>query len=711
MPFEKDPSAAETVGGLSFVGSQSKWNLEVEAAISSFELSAPDSRGSDAARLRAAFEVEGQQGDAAMRVQSAFRRLIDLSGTTMLVIDGEMKITMAASASHAPFLRASDTSLLGGRVSDAIDLLDYPMIIEDAEATIKSASAMEREIRTRTGSYLSVRWRCTSAADDGVAGACVTINDITPLRMAYDVARRHERCTQLAEELGQLAVVALDETGCITHWNPGAVRLFQWREEEAIGGSCEMLYPSNASDGGPLASHLAFARAHGRATLNQMLSRKDGKTFRANGVIASLESAGFLHIARDDSEQMLITESVERTFALEEAVRLRVDAASRLKEEFLALISHELKHPLHLILSGAELLGRLPEAVEIPSVIRTADAIREAAETQAKIFDNLLDFSRLRTGKLGLRLSVFALETAVSSVVETFGAQAQSAEINFRMDVEGAPLLMEGDRARVEQIVWNLVENALKFTPHGGHVALHLDRLKSGDIELIVRDSGQGIEPEFQGRIFDAFSQEDSGIGRSGYGMGIGLALVRNLVHAHKGEVLVRSSGRGKGAIFTVILPGLFAARTFTESTAARNSSLAGMRLLLVDDSRKSVELIASALRLEGGEVDTAYNGAEALRFLQCKPYDVLVSDLGMPEMSGYELIVKIRRLNLCPRPSAIAFSGYSQKTDVERALSAGFDKHLSKPASLTKLKAAIASVRLPAATDMLDQRSRSHPP
>jgi two-component system CheB/CheR fusion protein len=359
------------------------------------------------------------------------------------------------------------------------------------------------------------------------------------------------------------------------------------------------------------------------------------------------------------------------------------------------VMSHELKHPLNLIHLNAEMLMRLPETQQLPAVTRAGSTIRQAAANQAKIIDDLLDLSRINTGKLTLNVRPLDLRLTVEPIVAAAVPQARSAGVDLQAAVSDQPLVVLADAVRIEQITWNLLNNAIKFSPRGSSIRFELSQ-DGNEARLVVSDTGRGIDPAFLPQIFDMFSQERTRFSDEGRGLGIGLSLVHDLAQAHGGRVQADSAGLGKGAAFTVWLP----LHDATPGTAgAQNGEaigkLQGLRILLVDDSEDTLTVLGGLLRLEKAEVDAAASGAKALELLdQGAAYDLLISDLGMDEMDGCELIAAIRKGRAAPRIPAIALSGFGRDADVQRALAAGFDAHLSKPASVAALRETWQQVR-----------------
>ncbi|MBD1914097.1 MULTISPECIES: PAS domain S-box protein [unclassified Leptolyngbya] len=365
----------------------------------------------------------------------------------------------------------------------------------------------------------------------------------------------------------------------------------------------------------------------------------------------------------------------------EQAAREAAERANRIKDEFLAILSHELRSPLNPILGWSKLLQsrKLDEA-------KTAQAlatIERNAKLQSELIEDLLDVSRILRGKLSLNVARVNLASTIRAAMETvrLAAEAKSIQIEASL-VEDADLIL-GDSTRLQQVVWNLLSNAVKFTSPGGQVSIRLDRLDSS-AQIIVSDTGQGIAPSFLPYVFDYFRQEDGTTTRKFGGLGLGLAIVRHLVELHGGTVSVESPGEGQGATFTVRLPLLSPSSNTNQDERSPDPSLdlRGTKILVVDDESDTRELVAFVLEQQGAQVTAATSAQEALSILpQAKP-DVLLSDIGMPEMDGYMLIQQVRAL--APEQGgqipAIALTAYAGDTNRQQVIAAGFQKHISKP-------------------------------
>ena len=392
-------------------------------------------------------------------------------------------------------------------------------------------------------------------------------------------------------------------------------------------------------------------------------------------------------------------EERERLLESERAARAESERASRLKDEFLATLSHELRTPLNAILGWTHLLRarthdprQLGEGLEI---------IERNARVQAQIVDDLLEMSRIISGKLRLTVQPIDIAAAVDAAIDTVKPAAEGKDIRLETTIDRQVGPIAGDPARIQQVLWNVLSNAIKFTPAGGHVDVSLASVGT-HVEITVTDTGQGIKPEFLPYLFDRFRQADSSTTRQHRGMGLGLSIVKNLVEMHGGSVSATSPGEGHGATFAIalplILPDFTSDRHATSSALPLSSiegmpDLTGLRLLVVDDERDALEFVSRVLAERGAIVQSVASSDDALRHLEQEVPDVLISDIGMPRADGYELIRAIRRL---PASSggqipALALTAFARSEDRQRALLAGYQAHLAKPVQPTELITQIA--------------------
>lgn len=621
------------------------------------------------------------------KINDDLQNFIAATDIATIFIDRAMRIKRYTPRAASIFnLIASDNnrSLL-----DITHKLDYEALASDAADVLKTLNATERQVGSSDGEVYLARIRPYRTADDRIAGAVLTFVDVTALRKAEETVRAgEERLRIAAETTHDYAILTIDEEGLVTTWNQGAQRIFGYAGKDALGQSFDLIFTAEDRAAGAPAEEMRGARENGRSLDERWHLRKDGSTFFCSGVLMHLDGkeGGFAKIARDMTESK--TQQTQREEML--AVELHTN---ELKDQFLAVMSHELKHPLNLIQVNTELLISQPEVRALPNVIRAGKAIQQAVASQTQIIDDLLDLSRARTGKLTLVLAAVDLKEVALSIVGAAQDLARQKQLTLACQSPAGQVLALCDRVRTEQIFWNLINNAIKFTPPGGSIELHLS-CDGAFAKFAVTDTGKGISPEALATVFGMFMQE----GASGdstqknTGLGVGLALVQELADAQGGRVLAESAGLNQGSTFTVWLPSACAKPQALPATAPQ-TSLKGLKILLVDDMVDLLEPFAALLQHEGAHIDTASSGQQALDLLAANTYDLLISDIGMPGMDGYELIKIIRQQSGLEKLNAIALSGYGRQIDTLRALQSGFDAHLSKPSTVALICQTIAGL------------------
>jgi signal transduction histidine kinase len=387
----------------------------------------------------------------------------------------------------------------------------------------------------------------------------------------------------------------------------------------------------------------------------------------------------------------------------EQAARAEAEQANRTKDEFLATLSHELRTPLSAILGWSHLVrsGKLDES----QMSRALETIERNARSQSQLIDDLLDVSRIITGKLQIDARPVDLNAVIEAAIDAVRPAFEAKTIQFESAIEAEAGFVAGDTNRLQQIFWNLFSNAVKFTPEQGKVCVEAIRTPTG-VRISVTDSGVGITPEFLPYIFDRFRQADGSTTRVHGGLGLGLSIVKHLVNLHQGNIEVQSGGKNKGACFTITLPLAStdsaapenSAKTEPESNglpASYSKALTGLRILVVDDEVDSRDLVSAILTRCGSVVNCCESTVEALKVIRDWKPDLLVSDIGMPNDDGYALIERVRNMKSkrARQTPAVALTAYVTNEDRERALAAGFQLHVSKPIEPANLVMLIAEV------------------
>ncbi|HUR21886.1 MAG TPA: ATP-binding protein [Vicinamibacterales bacterium] len=366
--------------------------------------------------------------------------------------------------------------------------------------------------------------------------------------------------------------------------------------------------------------------------------------------------------------------------------------ANRIKDEFLATVSHELRTPLNAIVGWSQILvSTTPDAT---TVAKAAASLHRNAQAQSRVIDDLIDISRIVTGKLRVITEPLDLRAVVGAAVDEIRPAASHVGISLIVAMPENACVIKGDRDRLRQIVWNLLSNAVKFAP-GGVVRVTISQ-ESSQLRLTVSDTGVGIAPEFQAHVFDRFRQADSSITRQHGGLGIGLAVVKELVDLHGGAISVTSGGRGTGAAFSVLFPAI-EAPVALEMPEERTPSLTGLSVLAVDDNADSLDVLKAILGDAGASYDVAGSADEALQLWRERPPDVVLCDLAMPGMSGFQLLEQIRELDrLAGRVTpAIAVTAHASEEQIARSAQAGFQNHVAKPFDSSELVRAISAARM----------------
>lgn len=513
------------------------------------------------------------------------------------------------------------------------------------------------------------------------------------------------------------AVIATDIKGSINFINQTAEALTGWTTAQAVGKPLDKVF--RVLDEGTRAlveSPYALIRREGIVVglaNHTTLVARDGREIPIEDSGAPIKDQdgkviGVIVVFHDVSERRRTAREREQLLERERAARGAAEAADRFKDEFLATVSHELRTPLTSILGWAAMFNS--GMVEEQNVRKAMTVIEHNARAQSRIVDDILDVSNVITGKLRIVLRPVALAPIIETALDALRPSAAAKTVTLTVSLDETAGLVAGDPDRLQQVIWNLVSNAVKFTPEAGRIEVRLARVDS-HVEVSVSDSGIGIGEKFVPYVFERFRQADSSTTRAYGGLGLGLAVVRHLVELHGGTVSAESGGEGQGAVFTVRLPRATghdeaAARAAHDATAESQTGetgdvsddapdLTGLRVLVVDDEPDTLEFLCVALSQYGAQVRAATSSARALEtFVEWKP-DVLVSDLGMPDEDGFALIGKVRAL--APEQGghtpAAALTAYVREEDRLRALAAGYQSHVAKPVDPKMLAAVVADL------------------
>jgi PAS domain S-box-containing protein len=552
----------------------------------------------------------------------------------------------------------------------------------------------------------------TSDASGRIVGASTIAHDITERKEVEERVRALSEFNQtIITNMGE-GLYTVDSNGHLTSINPAAERMLGWTAAEIRGRRMHDVIHYVRPDGSPFPAEECpgLAVLKGGTLLREhedVFVRRDGTllpvVYSSGPIRADGELTGVVVVFRDVTHKRQADAERERLLADAECARTRAEAANQAKDAFLATISHELRTPLSPILAWSRMLRQ--GLLDDEKTSRAFATIERCAKAQAQLVEDLLDVSRIVSGKLRLDVRPVDLAPLVSAAVDVMRPAAEARAIRLHAVLDPWTGRVSGDPERLQQVVWNLISNAVKFTPRGGRVQVVLERVHS-HVEIAVSDTGQGIPPEFVPHVFERFQQADLTMSRAHGGLGLGLAIVRHIVELHGGTVHADSPGTGQGAVFTVKLPLIVLARTADEvdrrhpregdggRSLPASPSLHGVRILVVDDDPDSNEVVRTILAARGAEVEVAASAAQAVQAVSAFHPDVLVSDIGMPGQDGFALIRQIRgsHEDLSRRLPAVALTAYTSVDDRVRLFSAGFQAHVTKPLDPAELIAVVAS-------------------
>ncbi|PSB20667.1 hybrid sensor histidine kinase/response regulator [Phormidesmis priestleyi ULC007] len=400
-------------------------------------------------------------------------------------------------------------------------------------------------------------------------------------------------------------------------------------------------------------------------------------------------------LQQEIAERKRVEAERKRLLAREQSARAEAEQANRIKDEFLAVLSHELRTPLNPIIGWSKLLqsGKLDRAKSREAL----ETIERNAKLQVQLIDDLLDVSRILSGKLSISVTSVDLNAVIAAAMETLRLAAEAKALQIQTTIPASANIVTGDAVRLQQVVWNLLSNAIKFTPTGGQIEVSLTQADT-QVQIQIKDTGKGILADFLPYVFDHFRQQDGTTTRKFGGLGLGLAISRQIVELHGGRIGVESPGENQGATFTVELPVLHTPNAVEAVadialTASDDRPLANLRVLVVDDEPDSREFVAFVVEQAGAEVIAVDSAIAALQTLQSIHLDILLSDIGMPEMDGYALMRQVRQLPINGQIPAIALTAYAGEVDQQQAIAAGFQTHLSKPVEPADIVATVIRV------------------
>jgi len=623
------------------------------------------------------------------KFQTIARELTHLLSSTdiaMLFVDKDFRIR-SFTPSMRDLLNISQADL-GISIRSLERHFDDTALLSDMQVALKMRETREAEVKSKSG-RVYVRLALPYRTDnERVEGVVLTFTDITRRKLAETALRTsEERHRMILESVAEYAILLLDTELRFVNWTTSAMRIFGYKSSEAVGQHLTMLHPREERNRPLVDKEGKIARDEHSVTVERWHIRKDGTRFWGTGVLSALRDEsghlyGYVKVLRDNTEKKLALEALQQA-------KIDAELANSAKDFFLANVSHELRTPLSVMLLWAKMLRRQRKIK--PAQLREGlDALVKSAEEQQALIEDLMDTSRIVAGKMRLEMEDVKLVPIAMKALDAVRPSALEKGLRLEYRIDPKAGMVHADPLRLQQVLVNLLNNAVKFTPEGGLVSLDLER--SGDnVEIRVRDTGQGIGPEFIGRVFDRFTQADSTTVRVNGGLGLGLSIARQLVELHGGTIDAHSDGLGKGTTFFVRLPlpVLAARKPRPKEKAVRLPTLRGLKVLLVEDVQHTRRAVSAALAEAKATVTAVDSAHEALRhFTQSRP-DLLLSDIGLGKVSGYELLAEIRKQEQAhqrtPVP-AVALTAFADERNRQLALQSGFQTVLKKPVTPEEL-------------------------
>jgi len=634
--------------------------------------------------------------------QARFSAIVNQAsvGVAQLRLDGE--ITFANSC-YGALVGGEGDELVGRHVLEFV----HPADLASAQqlfgqlATLGRPFQAEHRVVRKDGSVIWLHTSVTVLTDSGGRpdSALIVCTDVSERKAAEDALREsQERMRLMLENAVDYAIFSVDLARRVTSWNAGAERLLGYSEREILGRSADVIFTEEDRAADAPAEEARIALAEGRAADDRLHQRKDGSRFWASGALMRMHGGdgaviGLVKVLRDQSEQRAAQQELEQGRAellsalrANEAARRALETADAAKDRFLAVLSHELRNPLASISGAAELLA--PELLPTQDQVRAARVIRRQAAVMKVMLGELLDVASLRQGRLALKPERVTAHAIADAALETARPLIEQGHHVLELQIADEEIVLDADPTRLTQVLSNLLSNAAKYTPTGGRIRLAV-YADARNAVFEVTDDGIGMDPDTIQTMFEMFVQSERAHGRAAGGLGVGLALVRNLVELHGGTVTGESEGLGRGSRFTVRIPAARAPADAAPHAPAGGGAAPGRlrRLLLADDNVDALWGMGQMLSKAGFTVETVHNGVDALRVAQALHPDAAVLDIGMPGLDGHEVARRIRAEPWGRDMVLIAATGWGQPADRAAALAAGFDAHVAKPVTASDLQ------------------------
>ena len=613
----------------------------------------------------------------------------------ILMLQDDLRIRRFTPAAQRIFnLIASDVGRLFSDIRSNINIPDLESLIREA---IDTPTVLEREVRDGSGRWYSLSIRPYKTTENQIDGAVLSLLDIDNLKRNAERLRASRDYAEAIVETVRQPLIVLDEELRVKTANRSFYQMFQLSPAQT-----ERQPFFELGNGQWNIPHLRQLLEEILLENNQFQDFEVEHEFENIGSKTLLLNARELVLPEESRSILLAIEDItqrqqleaERTQLLvEQVARTEAEAANASKDQFISILSHELRTPINSISGWSQILRQ--SNLDQETTTRGLETIERNAKLQSQLIEDLLDISRIIRGELRLEFRPFSLTSLIEAALETVRPAAEQKEIQLESSL-ACPARVSGDPTRIQQVIWNLLTNAIKFTPEGGRVEIHLT-CDPDHAQIQTIDTGQGISPDFLPHIFERFRQSNSASTRKHGGLGLGLAIVRELVELHRGTVTAQSAGVGQGTTFTVRLPLTTTPLETNQNPEASQSAsdFTDIKILVVEDNDDARGLLSLWLEEENANVTAVASAQAALEALNQSLPDLIISDVSMPEVDGYTLIRQIRALPLDRggQIPAIALTGHAGQSDRQRAMTAGFQRHIAKPVKLNELTEAIASL------------------
>ena len=641
--------------------------------------------------------VEAERDAMLVDRESKLRQsTLDALAKYVIVCDSKQNIVTVNEALLTLFqLRRED--VVGKKLSDAADgqweLEGLASLIHD----VNQAGAPDREIEIKhrfasaTNRVLKLLVRQFSADSHSEPLTLLIISDITEQRVLEARNQQLDKHIQwFLEQIHDYAIFMMDTQCRATTWNAGVLQVLGYEEQEFLGGDVRpLIFTPQSHLAGTVQPEFDDAERDGSASDDRWMMRKDGTQFWASGITTSIRDengdlVGFSKVMRDMTLQKQNSDEMSRLAA-------ELSEESRLKNEFLATLAHELRNPLSPIKTAVQLMGMMELTKDVEELRRT---MARQIEQLVRLIDDLTDVSRIGHGKIELKRQVVEIKSLVDAAIEATQTLIRDNHQDIEVSIEDPAICVDVDPARITQVITNLLNNASKYSDIDCRIRLEVKR-EDDQVVIRVIDNGNGISPDRIEDIFEMFSQTGDSLERGCAGLGIGLMLVRTMAELHGGTVTAHSEGLGKGSEFTVRLPAPIEAPTpqLIDAPVAMDCPTRSFKILVVEDMRALAIILARLLTKLNHEVRVVDSGAAAIEILKTYPAEIIFSDISMPGMTGYELAQRLRQTEETKQIRLVAMTGYGQATDREKALNVGFDEHMVKPVDINRLRSFFAEI------------------